>query len=221
MIYLHETTDVRPECVEEFAPSLAEHYRPAMEDAGARMFALWETVPATFPWPRFICLWELDDIAAVGSLLGSQYKERRPQFSPWRAELGRLCTRTEGRILTPSEGTNTLADLHAKGLSVAVCVHEYIETKQNQAENYCRQLERTYAPHAATFKRILIGTYHEVWNNREAINILALAEPWTLFPSGTVTANDVGAGPGVESWIVMSVGLRDGYHSGLIRQVDL
>ena len=100
-------------------------------------------------------------------------------------------------------------------------VHEWIATKQNEAENYCRQMDLRYAPHASIFNRDLVGSYHEVWNNREAINIAALPDPWTVFPTGEITANNLDVSPEIESWIVMSVGLRDGYKSGLIRQVNV
>lgn len=49
MLYLHETMDVRPDTVGDFAPRLAELYRPAMEASGARLVALWETVPFSLP----------------------------------------------------------------------------------------------------------------------------------------------------------------------------
>lgn len=48
-----------------------------------------------------------------------------------------------------------------------------------------------------------------------------MPDPWTVFPGGEITANNVGSSEDVESWIVMSVGLREAYHSGLLRQVVL
>jgi hypothetical protein len=221
MLYLHETVDVRVEHVDEFGPRLAEVYRPVMEAAGARLVALWETVPLFLPWPQFICLWEIDTIADIGHLLRAQYQDKRDGFAAWRAELGQMSTRTEGRMLTPSPKTPSLAELGERTISLATCVHEWIETAQNQGENYCRQLETRYAPFAPMFNRVFVGTYHEIWNNKEAINIWALPDEFTVFPGGQITANNLSASEDIESWIVMSVGLREGYHSGLLRQVDV
>jgi hypothetical protein len=221
MLYLHETTDVRPDLVEEFGPSLAALYRPAMEAAGARFVALWETVPMCLPWPRFVCLWEVDGIGAVNTLLRDRCSTHRDAFGRWRHELGRLSTRVEGRMLTPSASSLTVAQLRDGGPALNTIVHEWIEVPQNQGENYCKQLEARYAPYAGIFNRTFVGTYHEVWNNKEAINIWALPDEYTVFPGGEITANNVTASEEIESWIVLSVGLRDGFHSGLLRQVPI
>ena len=124
-------------------------------------------------------------------------------------------------MLTPSEGSLTAAQLKAGGPPLTMIVHEWIDVPQNQGENYCKQIEARYAPYAGIFNRQFVGTYHEVWNNKEAFNIWALPDPWTVFPGGEITANNVTASAEIESWIVMSVGIRDGFHSGLLRLVDL
>jgi hypothetical protein len=221
MLYLHETVDVHPGLVEEFGPSLKAHYRPPMEASGARFVALWETVSICLPWPRFVCLWEVDGIGAVNDLLKTQQTTRGEDFRRWRRELGRLATRVEGRMLTPSASSLTAAQLRAGGPPLNTVVHEWIEVPQNQGENYCKQLEARYAPYAGIFNRQFVGTYHEVWNNKEAINIWTLPDEFTVFPGGEITANNLTASTEIESWIVMSVGLREGFHSGLLRLVDL
>lgn len=104
----------------------------------------------------------MDGIAAVSQLLEVQYSARRDEFAAWRAALGELATRTQGRMLTPSPGTLPFSRLRDEGPSLATCVHEWITTRQNQGEEYCRQLERRYAPYAAMFNRQFVGTYHEI-----------------------------------------------------------
>ncbi len=119
-----------------------------------------------------------------------------------------------------AEPALTLQTLQAQGPSLASCVHEWITTPQNAAEQNCKQLESRYVPFARIFNRAFVGTYHEVWNNKEAINIWSLPDEFTVFPGGEITANNLTASDDVESWIVMSAGsLRESYRSGLLRQV--
>ena len=221
MLYLHETIDVRPDRVDELAPRLAELYLPVMERAGARFVALWETVPICLPWPRFVALWEVDSIQAVSGVVRARYATEREGFARWRRALGEVATSVEGRMLTPSARTPSLADLRAGGPPLTMVVHEWITVRQNQGESYCKQLETRYAPYTSIFNRQFVGTYHEVWNNKEVINIWALPDAYTVFPGGEITANNVAASDEMESWIVMSVGLREAFHSGLLHQVDL
>jgi hypothetical protein len=222
VLYLHETVDVRPEYVDEYGPKVAELYRPAMEEAGARLVALWETVPFSLPWPQFITLWEVDGIASVNSVFRAQYADRRDSFTAWRRELGRLCTRSEGRMLTPSAGTCTLQTLQEHGPSLTSCVHEWITVHENMGEQYCKQLEHLYAPNAGIFNREFVGTYHEVWRNKEVVNLWALPDEFTVFPGGEIKANNLAASNEIESWIVMSAGsLRESFRSGLLRQVTI
>jgi hypothetical protein len=223
MIYLHETVDVKPEYVDEYGPKHAKIYRPAMESAGARCVALWETVALFHPWPQFIALWELDGVDAVSSLFGAQQTRKKDKgaFAAWRRELGRLATRSEGRMLSPSAGTPPLKSHKRAKLVLDTCLHEWITTVQNKADQYCKQLEAIYVPHCHLFNRAFVGTYHNVWNNKEAINLWTLPDEFTVYPSNQdLVASNPRAAGGVESWVVMSASsLREGYKSGLMRLV--
>jgi hypothetical protein len=222
MIYLHETLQLAPDRVDDFVPAFKESYLPNMLDLGARLVGVWETVTLVQRWPQVITLWEVDGLKAVGAVVKAQYGDRRARFADWRRAAGQICTGGQGRMLQPSSLTPTVAELRAASVSLEMCVHEWITTAQNRGEDYCRQLELRYAPAAAKLNRVLVGTYHEVWNNREVINLWALPDPWTIFPEAAGIRGATGPDDDdIHSWIVMSAGIREGFESGLIHQLTV
>jgi hypothetical protein len=222
MIYIHETIQLQPDRVDDFMSAFQTSYLPHMVDLGASLVGVWETVSLVLPWPQVIVLWEVDGLDTVSALVRAQYGDARARFAEWRSAAGRMCTGGQGRMLQPSALTPTLAELRASNVPLEMCVHEWIETAQNRGEDYCRQLELRYAPAAGKLNRVLVGTYHEVWDNREVINLWALPDPSTIFPAAAGIRGATGPeDDDIHSWIVLSTGIRQGFKSGLIHQLKI
>src|SRR5438874_1049543 len=167
MLYIHEQTELVAGKLDGFVDLFEGVYQPLMEDLGVRLVGLWETVAISLPWPQTIALWELDDMAHYARVANAQYRsaELTPKFREWRQELASVSTRGEGRILTPSPKTPTLAQMKEQGFSAEVCVHEWITTQPDKERNYAEQIDQLWMPYSIKHGRHWIGTYTTNWKN--------------------------------------------------------
>lgn len=222
MFYIHETTDLNPGAVDDFVEAFDTEYAPLMRDLGARLVSLWETVPFTFKWPQTVALWEIDDMRVLAEIGRAQRQEPTGarRFAQWRSTLGGMSTGGEGRILTPSPGSPTIAQLRENGVSPGVCVQERIHTIPGMQFAYLRQLERLYIPWALKNGRQWLGTFTTNWKNSEAILIWAWEEGWdTLGVNYGRQAHIIEHDPDLQTWMECGLGLRDDWHDALLESL--
>jgi hypothetical protein len=222
MIYLHEQTRLVVGQTERFVERFEKDYQPLMAQLGARLVALWETVPASLPWPQAIALWELDDQVHYSKLAAAQHSDARyaPQFRAWREGLGGVVSGGEGRILAPAPHGPTLADLQKEGIDASVCVHEWLTTWPDKQFDYVQQIERLWVPYARRNGRQWIGTFSTQWKNTEAISIWAFPDGFASYgehygPRLSRTPTELDRLE-LEGWMQIAIALRERYDDGLL-----
>jgi hypothetical protein len=222
VIYIHEQLDVSIGRTNEFLSLFEQSYEPLMVELGARLVGLWETVAISLPWPMVIWLWEVDDIAHYAKVANAQYRDprRTPQFRRWRDDLGGVATKGEGRILTPSMKTPTLAEIKAAGFSLDVCVHEWITAQPDKERDYAENIGRLWAPYAVNHGRRWIGTYTTNWKNHECISIWALEKGYDTMPENYQAPwFDLMEQEGIAAWMSVALALRERYDDGLMHSL--
>lgn len=213
MFYLHETTDLTPAGLSGYVAAFDATYRPAMEGLGARLVALWETVPFSNRWPRTLALWEIDDFRVLAGI----GRARRDRLADWSAAVAGLVTGGAGRVLTPSPHCPTVATLRERGVPPAVVVHERIHTIPGQQFAYMRELERLYVPWAERNGRRWLGTYTTNWRNSEAILIWAWEQGWdTLAEHYGRQQHIITHDPDLSRWMEGGVALRDDWDDSIL-----
>jgi hypothetical protein len=217
MFYLHETTMLRPGARDEFVAAFDAVYAPAMSRLGARLVALWETLPFSHVWPQTVALWEVDDFRAIAGI-----GESEPELAPWRRASAPFMTAGEGRVLTPSPGCPTLAWLRAHGAARAVCVHERIFTKPGRQFDYMRALEERYVPWARRNGRDWVGSFTTNWKNGEAILIWGLRDGWkTMRDLYGRQQHIISEDPDLREWMKSGTDLREDWHDAVVQAIRL
>jgi hypothetical protein len=219
VFHLHEITDLRADGVEPYAAAFDARYRPLMEDLGARLVALWEAVPFSHRWPRTVALWEIDDFRTLAGIGRARRQDGRyaTRFAEWGAAVAGVVTGGEGRVLTPSPGTPTIADLRQRGVLPTVVVQERIHTVPGQQFAYVRALEDQYVPWAERNGRRFLGAYTTNWRNSEAILIWAWERGWdTLAEHYGRQQHIITHDPDLSRWMDDAVTLRDDWDDAVL-----
>ena len=222
VIYIHEQLELRPGKTDDFLERFEHDYEPLMVDLGARLVHVWETVAISLPWPMAIWMWEVDDIAHYAKVANAQYRDRSrtPKFRDWRNAVGEFATKGEGRILTPSKKTPTLADINAGGFSLDVCVHEWITAQPDKEHDYAENIGRLWAPYAINHGRRWIGTYTTNWKNHECISIWALEKGYDTMPENYEAPwFSLMEQEGIAAWMSVAIALRERYDDGLMHSL--
>ena len=222
MIYIHEQLDLRMGATEELLTMFSQRYEPLMVDLGARLVGIWETVAISLRWPMAIWLWEVDDIGQYAKVANAQYRDRTraAAFRDWRNELARVANGGEGRILTPSKKTPTLAEIQAAGFSLDVCVHEWITAQPDKEHDYAENIGRLWAPYAVNHGRNWVGTYTTNWKNHECISIWALDKGYDTMPENYEKPwFDLMEQEGIAAWMSVALALRERYDDGLMHSL--
>ena len=219
MLYIHEQTDLLAGKTDEFVDLFEQRYLPLMRDLDARLVGTWETVAISLPWPMVITLWEVDDMAHYARVANAQYRDARlaPLFREWRRDLASVSRSGEGRILTPSKKTPTLADVEAEGFSLEVCVHEWITAQPDKEHDYAENIGTLWVPYAVQHGRHWVGTYTTNWKNHEAISIWALDNGYDTLPENYEKPwFDLLEREGIATWMSVAIALRERYDDGLM-----
>ena len=219
MFYLHETTDLTPTGGDAYVEAFDAVYRPAMEELGARLVALWDTVPFSNRWPRTVGLWEIDDFRTLADVGRAQRQDPKgaQAMTAWRTAVAAVTTGGQGRVLTPSPTSPTVTQLREGGVSPAVVVHERIHTIPGQQFAYMRELERLYVPWAERNGRRWLGTYTTNWRNSEAILIWAWERGWdTLAEHYGRQQHIITHDPDLSRWMEDGVALRDDWDDSIL-----
>ena len=222
MIYIHEQVQLIPGRTADFVRVFEEIYQPLMENVGARLVAIWETVAISLPHAQAIALWEVDDQVHYSKVAAAQYTDRKysPRFREWRDQQAGLIVGGTGRILSPAPSNPTLADLKAEGVNATVCVHEWLTTQPDKQFDYVEQIERLWVPYARRNGRQWIGTYSTQWKNFEAISIWALPKGFKSY--GEHYTPKLSRAPSeldrqeLEGWMQIAIALREKYDDGLM-----
>jgi len=222
MIYLHEQIRLVVGQTESFVDRFEKAYQPLMEHFGARLVGLWETVPASLPWPQAIALWELDDQIHYAKVAAAQHTDATyaPRFRAWRESLGGIVSSGEGRILSPARNGPTLSDLQKEDIDATVCVHEWLTTQPDKQFDYVEQIERLWVPYARRNGRQWIGTWSTQWKNSEAISIWAFPDGFATYgehygPRLSKTPTELDRAE-LEGWMQIAIALRLRYDDGLM-----
>lgn len=217
MFYLHETTSLRPGARDDFVAAFDAVHAPAMSAFGARLVALWETLPFSHAWPQTIALWEVDDFRAIADI-----GEGESGLAPWRRAAAPFMTGGEGRVLTPSPANPTLASLRAAGTARSVCVHERIFTKPGRQFDYMRALEERYVPWARRNGRDWVGAFTTNWKNGESILIWGLQNGWdTMRELYGRQKQIITDDPDLSEWMKSSTPLREDWHDAVVQAIRL
>jgi hypothetical protein len=222
VIYIHEQLELQPGKTDEFLSRFENDYEPLMVDLGARLVHVWETVAISLPWPMAIWMWEVDDIAHYAKVANAQYRDRArtPKFREWRNATAGFATKGEGRILTPSKKTPTLADIEADGFSLDVCVHEWVTAQPDKEHDYAENIGRLWAPYAINHGRRWIGTYTTNWKNHECISIWALEKGYDTMPENYEAPwFSLMEQEGIAAWMSVAIALRERYDDGLMHSL--
>lgn len=219
MLYIHEQLELVMGRTDDYVERFQQQYQPLMEELGARLVGTWETVAISLPWPMAIILWEVDDMAHYARIANAQYRDAAltPRFREWRNGLGEVSRRGEGRILTPSSKTPTLADIQRQGFSLDVCVHEWITAQPDKEKDYAECIGTLWMPYAVQHGRHWIGTYTTNWKNHECISIWALDKGYDTMPENYEAPwFDLMEREGIKTWMSVAIALRERYDDGLM-----
>jgi hypothetical protein len=214
MLYIQERTKVSGGGFDAFTRAAAEEQVPLYHDLGLRLVAYWKTVHTQGYWPEVVCLWEIDDYRDFAKL-GAQQFSGGPlggRSRAWRAHLATLATESRGVLLSPSSGTPTLEQLRKQGKSWAICLHESATTLPNMKFEYIEHIQKLWRPVAERHGRWMLGTYAEIWHNKEAINIWAL-EGWDAIAK---YQSKFGEDPDAATWNVVAKALRTDWDDRLL-----
>jgi len=222
VFYLHETTDLTTTALDGWLAAFDDRYRPLMEDLGARLAALWDTVPFANRWPRTVALWEIDDFTTLAGIGRARRQDRAgaAAFAAWEAATAGLVVGGQGRVLTPSPNSPTVAQLRERAVPPGVVVHERIHTIPGQQFAYMRELERLYIPWAERNGRRWLGIYTTNWRNSEAILIWAWEHGWdTLAEHYGRQQQIITHDPDLSRWMEDGVALRDDWDDSILEAV--
>jgi hypothetical protein len=218
MLYMMENTRIVPERWDDFIAAAGAEQVPLYQDLGFRPVAYWETMPQQGYWPEVVGLWELDHFGAYAEACAREYGDGplAERARAWERKLGGLATRSEGRLLLPSSGTPTLAEMLRSGQRAAMCVIETVHTEPGKGLEYVEQLQKIWTPVAVKFGRWMVGTYYAAgWRNREAINVWA-AEDWANIPPGGMAGDVQAVASDAHTWVEMGLALRDNWDDRVV-----
>jgi hypothetical protein len=210
MIYLLENIRTAPDKRAEFFAAAEREQLPLYSDLGYRLVVYWETAPFQGYWPEAVALWELDGYGHYSAVCKAEYgdgplAQRRRE---WQRRLGALATSSQGRVLIPSSGTPTLAQMRKTGRRAPMAVIETVHTMPGKSRVYVEQMQKLWGPVAEKFGRWMIGTYWAPWNHRVCINIWA-AEEWGTVPPGGMFTDTQSVASDAHTWVEVGMALRD------------
>jgi hypothetical protein len=183
-VYIHETIEIsvrhRQAYLEHFCswgPMLREYH-------GVECLGVWATVGSTAAWPEAVCMWELDGLDAMATMLSGEFaflaaKEALPEhWDLWwsYAPEGVVATSGFDRLLVATASTPGLHDWVASDAAPFVgYYHETISTPPGTATVYLEECEARWRPIAESFGAVYVGGYRTMSrNDSEAVTLWGL-----------------------------------------------
>ena len=214
MLFISETFDLKLDQIAQFADLFHETWQPKMEELGARLVGLWESVCVSRPFPTAVALWETDGAITYQDLVFQLYQGDRGWLREWQRQLAGCATGGEGRLLNPTEKTPTFARLKEAKVDMSTIVHERITAQPDQQRAYVEGIEDLWLPTARVMGRVWIGTYYTAWRNFEAFSFWALDNPGRPLPSGQEEHLALES-EGTRRWMEVALSLRENYDDGI------
>jgi hypothetical protein len=188
-IYIHETMGISIEKRRRYLEHFCS-WGPLGEAAfGMPCFGVWATVGSTGAVPEAICMWELEDIEALGRMLSGEFKylvedeadigDHYDKF--WATAPDLKESPGFDRLLMATPRTPTIAEAINLGIRGAGYYHETITVPPGQASAFLERYEEEYVPIAEEHGWVWVGAYRTTMrNDTEAIVLWALPK-WSAF----------------------------------------
>jgi hypothetical protein len=160
-LYLHEDVYVRPGQVANYLENIGRAW-PFSDDSRFDLVGTFAPLRPCSTWPRAVNVWEMDWRRAA-AMFEEQFGEQTPRQMEawWRESLGH---RTGGwdRLLRPTPGSPSLADLRG-GLARPCVVQQTVRVRAGALEELLEWVDAAVAPaaDAAGWQAILrLGALH-------------------------------------------------------------
>ncbi|TGD71284.1 NIPSNAP family protein [Mangrovimicrobium sediminis] len=216
-LYIHETTALGIGDTDAYVAAFAEHYQPAMQRLGARLFGHWQGSPFNSHWPEITTIWEIDDYAHLGRLGAERAGggSEGAAFAAWNKALQALEATGEGRLCYANSSIKLLSELVAERFDASVVIQEIMTTKPGRQEDYIEQLQYAYVPWSERTGKKWLGSFVPIFRNEEVIHYWALEGGWEGFgkwyPAWQGDIPD-----DIKSWMKLAPALREGWDDSFL-----
>ena len=219
-LFLHETTHLRAGATDRFVQGFSDHYQPAMERQGARLFGIWEGSPLNGSWPEITTIWEIDSYQHFAAIAAARHRDpaTRQTFEQWMGLLGELGGTGHGRLVHGNPGIKTVAQRKAEGLKTTVCIQEIMTTKPGRQRDYIEQLEHAYVPWSERTGKKWLGSFTTVFAYNEVIHYWACEGGWDVFANHYPSWGEK-PDPDIKSWMQLAPALREGWDDSFLQSL--
>jgi NIPSNAP len=219
-VYIHETTHVRAGSTDRFVEKFTDHYQPAMEKQGARLFGIWESSALNGSWPEITTIWEIDSYQHFSRLAAGRHRdpETRKIFQQWMGLLGDMDGKGEGRLVYGSPGMKTVEQRKTEGFKTTVLIQEIMQTKPGRQRDYIEQLEYAYVPWSERTGKKWLGSFTTVFRCDEVIHYWACEGGWDVFANHYPSWGDK-PDADIKSWMQLAPALRQSWDDTFLQSL--
>lgn len=219
-LFLHEKTHLRAGTTERYVGEFSNHYQPAMERLGARLYGMWESSPINSKWPELTTIWEIDNYPHLAKIGAARHRdpETRKAFEQWNGFQGELDAKGEGRLTFGNPGIKSVEEHRAAGLQTTVVIEEIMVTKPNKQTAYVEELEYLYVPWSERTGKKWVGSFTTVFRYNEVIHYWALDGGWDGFGKYFPSWGDQ-PDPAIRAWTNVAPALRDGWEDSFLQSL--
>ena len=177
MLYLHEVVDIVGEnAVPYMEKSVLGFKTDTSADRGLDLYGTWYVMGSTGRWPQVVNVWEMPDGWDSWERLcrsTNLKREANAELAEWWHE---AYTRRSGgfdRVLGAVDGTLSLADIAAAGVTGTLFVHELTRVRPGSAIDYLDAVAEELAPVAAEHGHTLVGNWEVLLGDTEVCTLWA------------------------------------------------
>jgi hypothetical protein len=175
MLYLHEVVDIVGEnAVPYMEKSVLGFKTDTSADRGLDLYGTWYVMGSTGRWPQVVNVWEMPEGWDSWERLCRSTNLKREANAELAAWWHEAYTRRSGgfdRVMGAVDGTLSLADIAAAGVTGTLFVHELTRVRPGAAIDYLGAVAEELAPVAAEHGHTLVGNWEVLLGDTEVADV--------------------------------------------------
>ena len=182
-LYIHETMRITIEHRKRYLEHFCSWIPIGIRQYGMPCFGVWATVGSTGEVPEALCMWELDDVEALGHMMSGEFEylvSETPHIGDhfdtyWGNVPDLKPVDSFDRLLIATERTPTITEALAAGLGGDGYYHETMTSPPGMIDDFLRRYEDEFLPLAEDHGLRFVGAYRTAMrNDTEGIALWAL-----------------------------------------------